>query len=196
MSTKSGQLQITGKPGTPETLIGRRVDEQKLLDMNAYLIALPSPKGKVITHSVKERGMKLFQTSCTQCHNADQSIPVPSKLIPIAAVWPGYKPVPVGLRGDKKLSPILNSHFNGFDDKMIVVDASDRGEIRGFALPLLLDLERTNLFLHDASVKSLDELLDPKRGKTAPHPFYFGNKTERSDVVELLKSFDTDAQTL
>jgi hypothetical protein len=40
---------------------------------------------------------------------------------------------------------------------------------RGNALPLLLDLARTTLFLHDASVKSLDELLNPKRGKKSPH---------------------------
>jgi len=59
---------------------------------------------------------------------------------------------------------------------MIVVDASDRGEPRGVAMPLLLDLARTTVFLHDVSVASLDALLDPSRGKRAPHPFYLADK--------------------
>jgi hypothetical protein len=74
---------------------------------------------------------------------------------------------------------------------MIVVDASDRGENRGNALPLLLDLARTNIFLHDASVPSLDNLLDPARGDNAPHPFYIANASQRADMVEFLRGLDT-----
>ncbi|MEJ7685428.1 MAG: hypothetical protein WKG06_47820 [Segetibacter sp.] len=54
---------------------------------------------------------------------------------------------------------------------MVIVDASDHGEPRGNALPLLLDLDRTTLFLHNGSVRSLDELLNPNRGKSIPSPF-------------------------
>jgi hypothetical protein len=107
-------------------------------------------------------------------------------------IWPGYLPIPVGKRGDSNLSLIQNSP-GIFDDKMIVVDASDRGERRGNALPLLLDLARTNLFLHDGSVSSLDSLLDPARGENAPHPFYFADAKQRADMVEFLRSLDTDS---
>lgn len=57
---------------------------------------------------------------------------------------PGYTPLPAGVRGDAKLSTILNS-LGTFDDKMVIVDASDRGEKRGNAMPLLLDLARTRV---------------------------------------------------
>jgi hypothetical protein len=87
------------------------------------------------------------------------------------------------------MSPVQDSP-GIFDDKMIVEDASPRGEIRGVALPLLLDLARKPFFLHDASVPSLDSLLDPARGATAPHPFYISNKSERSDTVEFLRGLD------
>jgi len=79
----------------------------------------------------------------------------------------------------------------GFDDKMIVVDASDRGEKRGNALPLLLDLNRTTLFLHDASVPSLADLLDPTRGADAPHPFYVADPSGRKDLVAFLRGLGT-----
>jgi hypothetical protein len=97
----------------------------------------------------------------------------------------------VGVRGDTKLSAIVNSPGD-FDDKMVIIDASNRGIPRGNALPLLLDLDRTTLFLHDGSVKSLEELLDPQRGKTAPHPFYIANKEQRADVIEFLRGLDTN----
>jgi hypothetical protein len=109
-------------------------------------------------------------------------------------MWKGYTPVPAGKRGDTKLSTILNSPGT-FDDKMIVVDASDRGENRGNAMPLLLDLARTNIFLHDASVPSLDNLLDPARGDNAPHPFYIADASQRADMVEFLRGLDTGSSS-
>jgi hypothetical protein len=73
------------------------------------------------------------------------------------------------------------------------VDASGHDGPRGNALPMLLDLARTTRFLHDASVKSLDELLDPKRGKNSPHPFYLDDKTQRLDMIEFLRGLDTES---
>jgi hypothetical protein len=66
-------------------------------------------------------------------------------------------------------------------------NASIRGDIRGTALPLLLDLARKPNFLHDSSVASLDALLNPSRGPTAPHPFYFSDSAQREDMVEFLR---------
>ncbi len=40
---------------------------------------------------------------------------------------------------------------------------------------------------------SFDELLNPKRGKDAPHAFYFKDEKERNDVIEFLKGLDTNS---
>ena len=184
------KAELTGKVGDPATPVGRRVDNQKLLDMNAYLDQLPAPDGAKVDADMFARGQKSFTTTCTQCHNVDQSKFVPPMLVEMKTIWPAYAPIPAGKRGDAKLSLILNSPGT-FDDKMIVVDASDRGERRGNAMPLLLDLARTNLFLHDASVQSLEDLLDPARGETAPHSFYLANPSQRADMVAFLRGLDT-----
>ncbi|MDQ3214369.1 MAG: hypothetical protein M3Q85_16950, partial [Acidobacteriota bacterium] len=136
------------------------------------------------------RGREMFRGSCTACHNVDQSKAVPAMLVELKTLWPAYVPIPAGMRGDGKLSTILNAPGT-FDDKMIVVDASDRGEKRGNAMPLLLDLARTILFLHDASVPSLDALLDPRRGKNAPNPFYIDGVEDRKAMIEFLRGLET-----
>jgi cytochrome c2 len=180
----------TGKVGAPESPVGLRVDEQKLLDMNAYLAGLPAPRGAQVDVVAADRGREMFRRSCTACHNVDQSKAVPAILADLKTLWPAYAPLPAGVRGDGKLSTILNAPGT-FDDKMIVVDASDRGEKRGNAMPLLLDLGRTNLFLHDASVPSLDALLDPRRGDDAPHPFYVHAPEDRRAMIQFLRGLDT-----
>ena len=176
----------TGKPvGDPASPIGLRVDEQRLLDLNAYLVSLPAPKGAKIDEATFARGRELFKASCTQCHNADQSKPVPANLVDLKILWPGYAPQVIAQR-QPPLDAVQNSPGT-FDDKMIVVDASGRGDKRGNALPLLLDLARKPVFLHDASVPSLDALLDPVRGTDAPHPFYVKDKAHRDDVMQFLR---------
>jgi len=166
---------------------------EKLPDMNAYLDSLPAPEGAKVDAQMAQRGRATFVGNCTQCHNVDQGKFVPPLLVDLKTLWPGYAPAVAGMRGDPKLAPVLNSP-EGFDDKMIVIDASIRGEKRGNALPLLLDLARTNIFLHDASVSSLNDLLDPKRGATAPHPFYFTDAARRADMVAYLRGLDTDSR--
>ena len=187
------KAELVGNVGTPASIVGRRVDNQKLLDMNAYLDQLQAPAGAQVNAEMSARGLEIFRTNCTQCHNADQSKFVPPTLVELKTMWKGYSPIPVGKRGDTKLSTILNSP-GIFDDKMIVVDASDRGENRGNAMPLLLDLARTNIFLHDASVPSLDNLLDPARGDQSPHPFYIADPAQRAEMVEFLRGLDTGGQ--
>ena len=184
------KAKMQGKPGELANIVGRRVDEKKLLDMNAYLDALPAPAGAKVEAKLVAQGKKLFESNCTACHNSDQSKFVPPNLVELKKIWPDYQPVVVAQR--PPLSPIQDSP-GIFDDKMIIVDASDRGDIRGVALPLLLDLARRTVFLHDASVTGgLEELLDPKRGADSPHPFYFKDKDERAAVIGFLHSLDTE----
>ena len=184
------KAELVGNVGTEASIVGRRVNNQKLLDMNAYLDQLQAPPGAKVNAEMAARGREMFRTSCTQCHNVDQSKIVPPMLVELKTMWKGYTPTLAGKRGDSKLSPILNSP-GIFDDKMVVVDASGRGLNRGVALPLLLDLARTNIFLHDASVPSLDNLLDPTRGNNAPHAFYVVDTSQRADMVEFLRGLDT-----
>ena len=178
-----------GAPGKDPTLVGLRVDNKKLLDLNAYVAALRAPRGVVTDREAVVRGRELFRSECTSCHNVDQSKPVSDVLIPMKRIYPGYQPKVIAYR-KPPLSPVQNAPGT-FDDKMVVVDASGRGGIRGAALPLLLDLARKPVFLHDDSVHSLDSLLSPRRGAMAPHPFYIPNASRRADMTAFLRSLDT-----
>lgn len=181
----------TGKVDDPSSPVGLRVANEELLDMNAYLVALPAPKGAVIDDATFARGRALFSSNkCDRCHNADQGIPVPTNLVDLKMLWPGYRPEVLATR-KQPLDPVQNSPGT-FDDKMVVVDASNRGVKRGDALPLLLDLDRKHMFLHDASVQGLNSLFDPQRGGNAPHPFYLKQEAQRDDLVQFLRGLDTE----
>ncbi len=180
-------------PGSEEAPLGLRVDDTKLLDMNAYLDSLPAPEGVDGDPNAIARGRQLFGTvGCTGCHNVDQSRFVPPFIVPMRTIFPGDNPVLLAQRMPP-LNPVLNTPGNIFDDKMAVVNASLRGEERGIALPLLLDLARKPVFLHDNSVPTLDNLLSPSRGAMAPHPFYLSDSAERADMVQFLRSLDTNS---
>lgn len=184
---------MQGKAGDPPTPTGKRVDEQKLRDLQAYVNSLQAPKGVVASAALVDKGRALFVSQkCTDCHNTNQGIAVQSKLVPMNTIWPAYAPKVLAQR-KPPLSPIQNAPGT-FDDKMIVVDASPGGGIRGNAMPLLLDLARKPVFLHDDSVHSLDELFNPSRGKTAPHPFYVVTPAQRIELVAYMKSLDTDSK--
>lgn len=180
---------MMGKPGELHNIVGRRVDDQKLIDMNAYIDALQAPKAPKVDAAAAARGQEHFRNNCTACHNVDQSKRVPTMLVDMKKMMPDYQSEVLGQR--PPLSPIQNS-AGGFDDKMIIVDASDRGDKRGFALPLLLDLARKEKFLHDVSVTGLENLLNPSRGAQAPHPFYLEEQSARKDVVQFLRGLDTE----
>ena len=140
------------QPGSEDAPLGVRVDNQKLLDLNAYLVSLPAPKGDHGNSKLIAAGRDLFRTSgCTTCHNVDQSKPVPAVIVPMKTVFPGDNPTILAQR-TPPMNPIMDTPENLFDDKMAVVNASMRGEVRGIALPLLLDLARKPVFLHDDSV--------------------------------------------
>ncbi len=177
-------------PGSEDAPLGYRVDEQKLRDLNAYLVSLRAPKGHLKDAAAAMRGRKLFRTgNCTQCHNADQSRPVPAFIVPMKRIFPGDNPVVMAQR-EPPLNPIMDTPGNTFDDKMAVTNASLRGLERGIAMPLLLDLARKPVFLHDNSVPSLVQLFNPSRGPDAPHPFYLQDAGAREDMAEFLRALD------
>ena len=179
-----------GKPGELATPIGARVDNRKLTAMSSYLASVQAPRGVAGDRQSVARGQAVFMnTGCTDCHNADQGRPVPTTLHAMGRIWTGDHPTILAQR-DPPLNPIQDTP-GFFDDKWAVVNASQRGEKRGVAMPLLLDLARKPVFLHDNSVATLDELLDPRRGATAPHAFYVPTGQQRTDVANYLKSLDT-----
>ena len=181
-----------GEPGNGDSLIGLKVDDQKLVDMTAYVSSLHSPKGVVTDAIAVERGKSLFLSQtvgCTTCHNASQNVPVQNRIIDMKTIFPGDEPVILALR-DPPASPIENTPGSTFDDKMIVINASLRGLQRGVAMPLLMDLARKPAFLHDSSVPTLNELFNPTRGPNAPHPFYLQSAAERDDLRQFLYSLD------
>ena len=182
------KASMTGKVNVPQSLVGRRVDEQKLRNMKAYLESLPGPAAPVADQEAASRGGALFRTECTRCHNLDPDDAVTKRLIELQDLWPDYKPEIIAKRMPP-FSPVQNSPGN-YDDKMIVVDASDRDK-RGHAVAMLLDLGRKQAFLHDGSVTGLDQLLNPARGDRSPHPFYIPDGGKRKDVIAYLHSRQT-----
>ncbi len=187
------QVSSRGQPGTQDHLVGIAVDNERLQDMTAYVNALRSPPGVVKNEESVARGREVFRTSqanCTSCHNADNSQPVNPAVIDMATIFPGDMPMVLAERQPPITGPVSNTPGNTFDDKMIVVNATLRGANRGAALPLLMDLERKPVFLHNNSVKSLNALFSPGRGSKAPHPFYIENGRERQDLVRYLESLD------
>ena len=186
------------KAGSEDAPVGLRVDNQKLLDLNAYTDGLSAPAAPAGLDSAKmAAGKVLFQTHCTTCHNVDQSKPVPTFVVPLAsgsAIFPGYTPTILAQRPVElpfrtaAFAPLQDDPNTIFDDKLVVVEASRRGDVRGLAMPVLLDLARKPAFLHDDSVPSLDSLVDPSRGAKSPHPFFLPSATERAEMVEFLRS--------
>jgi len=176
--------------GTEKAPLGLRVNDTKLFAMNAYLARLAAPPGV----GGSERGRELFRAQrCTECHNVDQGRPVPTFIIAMKTIFPGDNPVLLATR-TPPLNPVLNTVNSIFDDKMAVVNASIRGDIRGTALPLLLDLARKPVFLHDNSVPTLEALLNPNRGPTMPHPFYVANSRDREAVIAFLRGLETHSR--
>jgi len=191
----TGYPFVTAAPspaaGTEDAPLGIRVDNARLLAMNAYLVSLPAPPGT----GTSDRGRTLFRTTagCTTCHNVNQGRPVPTTIHAMKTIFPGDNPVVLAMRMPP-LNPVLNTANNIFDDKMAVVNASIRGEKRGNAMPLLLDLARKPVFLHDNSVPSLDLLFNPSRGADAPHPFYVANAADRAAIISYLQGLDTNSR--
>jgi len=165
------QISTRPSPGDEQGPLGLRVDHKKLIDMNAYLSGLEAPAGARVDRAAADRGEKMFRANCTTCHNVDQDKRVGPMIVPMKTIFPGDNPVVLAQR-EPPLNPVQDTPNSFFDDKMIVVNASIRKLERGIAIPLLLDLARKPVFLHDNSVPDLETLFDPKRGPNAPHPFY------------------------
>ena len=61
-------------------------------------------------------------------------------------------------------------------------------------IPLLFDLARKKVFLHDAPVHGLDSLFSPEHSATEPHPFYIKDAPARSDLIEFIRGLDENTK--
>jgi len=180
-----------GTPGSPETMVGVGVDLPTLKAMEAYVNSLRSPAGVIKDLAAVERGKNVYSdpaNKCLNCHNSSQANPVKNEIVDMKVIFPGDTASVIGKRS-LPFNPMMNTSSRTYDDKMITVNASIRGLVRGSAMPLLMDLARKNRFLHDGSVETLEKLFDSSRGSMAPHPFYIKAEA-RQDLVQFLQSLD------
>lgn len=195
----------------PESLVGRRVDNQKLLNLNAYLNTLQPPPLGPFDATMAARGREVFRTlkpaggaGCTACHQLDPNKFVPPIIIPISQMYPGYNPT-VLFNRPAPLSPIQKSPGGPspyYDNRLVVIDASAIGGPRGYALPLKLDLARRTSLLHDDEIAgtsfddAADAMMNPaRRDAKAAHPFFVSDPNDRKALIEFMKSLTTTAPT-
>ncbi|MEC7119416.1 MAG: hypothetical protein VXW65_05900, partial [Pseudomonadota bacterium] len=191
--------------GSFEGPTGRRVDQTKLLALNAYTDQLQPPKPP--SNLSKNRialGEQIFMTArdagganCAACHTANPNDPVENDRIrTLSSLYRPYNDSLLTLldRSAKGITNIQKTTAGPnpeYDLALVVLDASIRGEPKGnagqkpgYAKPLLLGLNTKDEFLHNGSVQgedaisALENLLNPARGSDAPHPFYFPSATQ------------------
>jgi uncharacterized protein (TIGR03437 family) len=190
------------------SIAGRRVDDQALLDLNAYTNSLQAPAAGTFDATMAARGRDLFRTTtatggagCTGCHQLDPNKFVPPQIVPMNVIYPGYNPTVIFKR-PAPLSPIQKSGGPSpfFDDRMIVLDATRSGGVKGVALPMKLDLARRTSLLHDDEITgaTFDEAADKMmnaaaRDPKAAHPFFVANAADRKALIEFMKSLSATA---
>lgn len=117
--------------GSFDGAVGIRVDDQSLDDLNAYVVNLPSPLATAYDLDAAIEGREDFQAfGCVDCHRAEGGEPVAPFVVPIAELWPGYNPMMIAERQDP-LNDVQNSPGT-YDDRVVVLNASLRGEPRGY----------------------------------------------------------------
>ncbi|GEM_PF-218510 len=197
------------EPAVDASTVGRRVDNTKLLNLNAYLNSLQAPAPGAFNATMAAAGQTVFSTAasaggggCTGCHQLDPNKFVPTNIVPITRLYPGYNPTVVFQR-NAPLDAIQKS-FGGpspyFDNRLVVVDASRSGGVRGMGLPMKLDLARRTALLSDDEIVSTngtfddaaDQMMNPsRRNAQAAHPFFIADATARAQVIEFMKSLGT-----
>jgi len=193
--------------GSAEGPVGRRVDQTKLLALNAYTNQLKPPKAPSNLNAAQVAlGEQIFNASrdagganCAACHTADPTKPVENDRIrtleslyrPYAETASLLTLLDRSAKGITNIQKTTAGPSPDYDLALVVLDASIRGEPKGnagkkpgYAKPLLLGLNTKDEFLHNGSVEGedaisgLENLLNPVRGANAPHAFYFPSATQ------------------
>jgi uncharacterized protein (TIGR03437 family) len=188
--------------------VGLRVNETELTNLNAYTNSLQSLAPGKFDPAMAALGKTLFASAagCTGCHQLDPNKLVPALILPMSTMYPGYNPT-VLFKRPAPLSPIQKSSGGPspfFDDRDIILDATREGGVKGWGLPLKLDLARRTALLHDDEIVSAnntfddaaDAMMNPaRRDPKAAHPFFVGDPTQRKALIEFMKSLGTSPAT-
>jgi uncharacterized protein (TIGR03437 family) len=198
----------TVTPSTDGAPVGLRVDATKLINLNAYTNSLQAPAPGPFDVKMAALGQAVFAGSggCTGCHQLDPNKFVPPALFSMKALYPGYNPTVIFSRA-APLSPIEKS-FGGpspsYDNRQVVIDATREGNIKGFGLPLKLDLARRTALLHDDEIfgpagtfdDAADIMMNPaRRDPMAAHAFFVPDANERKALIEFMKSLGASPAT-
>jgi uncharacterized protein (TIGR03437 family) len=195
-------------PSSDGAPVGLRADATELNNLNAYTNSLQAPAPGPFNVAMAAQGKIVFSGSggCTGCHQLDPNKFVAPIVFPIQSLYPGYNPTVVANR-TAPLSPIEKS-FGGpspfYDNRLIVFDATREGGVKGFGLPLKLDLARRTTLLSDDEVvgaaatfdSASDAMMNPAlRDPKAAHPFFISDAGDRQAVIEFMKSLGTSPVT-
>ena len=180
--------EATGMIGTLESPVGFRLPLRDLRVVGMYLQTLREPDEPVGNGFAIQRGELTYANECLDCHGAMGAMSA-TEMVPLFSLKVPYAPTTLLARGFP-YSDALNDLSTTYDDRLIIFDrlyspVQVPAQARDLSAPHLTGLYLRSMFLHDGSVASLDDLLNPARGAGAPHPFYVG-ELERSDLIEFL----------
>jgi hypothetical protein len=158
---------------------GFRVDRDAVSALTAYLGTLLPPDPELADARSIDAGRSVFRKAgCGTCH---LEAPVAGgAVVPLAVLVPGYH-----APGDAIDDPML-----AYDDRIARAPGEDSISRRGYKVPPLLGLWLSAPYLHDGSVATLDELVDPRRGDGSPHPYFVDVARERRDLAAFLNAWD------
>lgn len=179
----------TGAAGVPSSPVGLRIEEVALGTVAGYLSSAVAPEAPVGDPVARVRGEALYAANCASCHGMPDGQGV-LPLISLENLRANHAPSTLLARGFP-LTDLRDDTLSSYDDRLVIfdtlfVDNQVPAAPRAMPAPRLDALHLEGRFLHDASVESLEALLDPARGAGAPHPVALDLERDRADVAEFL----------
>lgn len=179
----------TDQEAVSESPVGLRIDLIDMRHIGAYMSTLLPPPAPFGDPAARARGEALYDANCIVCHADPFGVDYAGGTS-IVDVYPNYAPTQLLQRGFP-LTDALNDRLTTYDDRLVLFDrlfsvSQVPLEPRVFATPKLRGMHMCSKYLHDGSIASIDELLDPARGPAAPHPVYLASPADRDDVIEYL----------
>lgn len=182
------EADATSIAGTLESPVGLRIGQSELQALAVFLESLDEPVKALGNAGARARGEVTYELACAECHGPVGDVN-PHGMVSLSDLVIPYAPTTLLARGFP-YSDLLDDRLKTYDDRLVIFDrlfsaVQVPAQAREISSPHLTGLHLRSMFLHDGSVGSLDELLDPSRGAGAPHPFYLPS-TERLELVEFL----------
>lgn len=183
------EAEATGQEATTSSPVGLRIDLIDMRHIGSYMAFLLPPPAEFGDPVARARGEAIYDANCAVCHADPFGVDYAGGTS-ILDLYPNYAPTQLLQRGFP-LTDVLDDRLTTYDDRVVLFDrlfsvAQVPLEPRTFATPKLRGLHMCDKYLHDGSIGSLEELLDPARGPVAPHPIYLADPIDRGDVIEYL----------